>query len=322
MPRALNRLLPIAFLLGLAGAADASPGTEALLQRMAHTMHTVNYEGLLLHVQGQEGDTRTLRIFHLFDEQHGERERLVSMDGPPREVLQEGDRCTCVWPRARLVVTGRAPSWRGRLSAERFGETAQLSKFYDFIQNGDARVANLTCKVVRLVPKDSYRHGYRLCIHEPSAMLLRLELLDGDRRLEMSQFASLRIVPEMGEEAMRLSTDIQGFRVVEEPFEEKPFQPHWIATTLPPGYALRNAAERRSPHNGKVLEHLIYSDGLGSVSVFIERQSEQAPPEQAGSGVMHRVTRDADGFRLTAIGEAPEAAMRMILDGLRPMGAP
>lgn len=322
MPLALNRLLPIAFLLGLSGAAGASPGTEALLQRMAHAMHTVNYEGLLLHVQGQGGDSRTMHIFHLFDAQHGERERLVSMDGPAREVLQEGDRCTCVWPRARLVVTGRTPSWRGRLSAERFGETVQLAKFYDFVQNGDTRVANLTCKVVRLVPKDAYRHGYRLCIHEPSAMLLRLEVLDGDRRLEMSQFASLRIVPEMGEEVMRLSTDIQGFRVVEESGGVEPFEPRWTATTLPPGYVLRHAAERRSPHNGKLLEHLIYSDGLGSVSVFIERQPEQAPPQQVGSGAMQRVTRDVDGFRLTAIGEAPEAAMRMILDGLRPRTAP
>ncbi|MGB9578036.1 MAG: MucB/RseB C-terminal domain-containing protein, partial [Halothiobacillaceae bacterium] len=102
----------------------------------------------------------------------------------------------------------------------------------------------------------------------------------------------------------------------------EPFEPRWIATTLPPGYALRHAAERRSPHNGKLLEHLIYSDGLSNVSVFIERQSEQMPPEQAFSGAMQRVTRDADGFRLTAIGEAPEAAMRMILDGLRPVAVP
>jgi len=322
MHLALNRLFSIAFLFGFAGVAGASPGTEALLQRMAHTMHTVNYEGLLLHVQG--GDSRTMHIFHLYDEQHGERERLVSMDGPAREVLQEGDRCTCVWPRARLVISGRTPSWQRRLSAERFGETVQLVKFYDFVQNGQARVANLVCNVVRLVPKDAYRYGYRLCIHEPSAMLLRLEVLDGDRRLEMSQFASLRVVPEMGEEAMRLSTDIQGFRVVEEPAAKaEPFEPRWTATTLPPGYALRDAAERRSPHSGKLLEHLIYSDGLSNVSVFIENRSEQGPPaKQALNGAMHRVTRDVDGFRLTAIGEAPEATMRMILDGLRPVAVP
>jgi hypothetical protein len=30
------------------------------------------------------------------------------------------------------------------------------------------------------------------------------------------------------------------------------------------------------------------------------------------------VTRDVDGYRLTAIGEAPVAAMRMIIDGLQP----
>lgn len=317
MPLVLTRLFSAALVLGLAGTAHATSYAESLLQRMAHTMHTVNYEGLLLHMQG--GDTRTLQIFHLYDDEQGERERLLSLDGPAREVLHENNTCTCIWPRARLVVTGRPPAWRGQLSAERFGETMHLSKFYDFAQTGEARVAGLTCSVVRLIPKDAYRHGYRLCIHESSAMLLRLEVLEGDRRLEMSQFANLSVVPEMGEEALRLSTDTRSFRMVEESPVEGVFEPRWRATTLPPGYALRNAAERRSPHSGKVLEHLIFTDGLSSVSVFIEPRPDQAPHEPALSGAMRRATRDTPDFRMTAIGEAPEAAMRMILDGLQPV---
>ncbi|HET19841.1 MAG TPA: hypothetical protein ENO16_04460 [Chromatiales bacterium] len=317
MPLALTRLFSVALVLGIAGAAHAASHAESLLQRMAHTMHTVNYEGLLLHVQG--GNTRTLKIFHLYDDDHGERERLLSLDGPAREVLHENNSCTCIWPRARLVVTGRPPAWRGQLSAERFGETMHLSKFYDFSEAGEARVAGLSCSVIRLIPKDAYRHGYRLCIHESSAMLLRLEVLEGDERLEMSQFANLSLVPDMGEEALRLSTDTRDFRVVEESPMTGAFAPHWQATTLPPGYSLRNAAERRSPHSGKVLEHLIFTDGLSSVSVFIEPRPEQAPPEPALGGAMRRAIRDTEGFRMTAIGEAPEAAMRVILDGLQPV---
>ena len=135
----------------------------------------------------------------------------------------------------------------------------------------------------------------------------------------MSQFANLSLVPDMGEEALRLSTDTRDFRVVEESPMTGAFAPHWQATTLPPGYSLRNAAERRSPHSGKVLEHLIFTDGLSSVSVFIEPRPEQAPPEPALGGAMRRAIRDTEGFRMTAIGEAPEAAMRVILDGLQPV---
>jgi len=311
----LPQLLTLGAALGIGAPALALDSPEALIQRMAATMHTVNYEGLLLHAQGNE--TRTMRIFHLYDAEHGERERLLGMDGPAREVVHEGDRCTCVWPRARLVVSGQAPAWRGQLSTDRFAQTGQLSAFYDVLDQGESRVAGLTCRSVRLAPRDIFRHGYRLCIHEPSAMLLRLETLTGDNRLEMNQFAILRVAPEMGADMMRLVTDIEGFRVVEEPAKPADYAPRWVARQLPPGYALKLAAERHNPRSGRQLEHLIYSDGLSSVSVFIEAMPGQ--PSRTGelAGAMQRVIRDVDGYRVTAIGEAPEAAMRMIVDGMR-----
>ncbi len=313
----LRRLLLLGCLFGASVPALADQSPETLLKRMAATMHTVNYEGLLLHVQGNE--TRTMRIFHLYDAVHGERERVLSMDGPAREVLHEGDRCTCVWPRARLVVSGQTPAWRGQFSTDRFAETGQLAEHYGFIKEGQARVASLGCQVVKLAPKDDLRHGYRLCIHEPSAMLLRLEVLDGEnRRLEMNQFASLRVMPDLDQDLMRLATDTSGFRVIEEAGNIHPHQPAWIARTLPAGYKLHVAAERNNPRTGRMLEHLIFTDGLSSVSVFIESMPDNPPSHTEFIGAMHRVTRDVDGYRLTAIGEAPVAAMRMIIDGLQP----
>lgn len=317
-----SRLGLLLGLLGIPALVGAVPHAESLLQRMAHTMHTANYEGLMLHVQGQGSETRTMHIIHLYDPQHGERERLTSLDGPEREVIQDKERCICIWPRARLMVSGRVPAWRSQFSAERFGETTKLGQYYDFVSNGDGRVANLGCKQIRLVPKDAYRHGYRLCIHEPSAMLLRLELLDGERRLEMSQFVQLRLNPEVGEDVLRPRTSIQGFRVVEEPAMDQAFQPRWLATTLPPGYSLRSAVERISPHTGKPVEHHIYSDGLASISIFIERQTERPMPHPSAYGAMQRLVRTSDGMRLIAIGEAPEAAMRLILEGLKPVERP
>ena len=313
----LKKILILGCFMGGSVPALANTSPETLLQRMAATMHTVNYDGLLLHVQGNE--TRTMRIFHLYDAAHGERERLLSMDGPAREVLHEGDRCTCVWPRAKLVVSGQTPAWRGQFSTERFAETGRLSPYYDFLDEGQTRIASLNCRIVRLAPKDDLRHGYRLCIHEPSAMLLRLEVLDGDSRLEMNQFASLRVTPELDQDLMRLATDTTGFRVIEEAGNITPHQPRWSSTSLPAGYALRVAAERMNPRTGKLLEHLIYTDGLSSVSVFIESMPENPPAATEFTGAMNRITRDVDGYRLTAIGEAPAAAMRMIVDGLRPV---
>ncbi|HES76674.1 MAG TPA: hypothetical protein ENO09_06675 [bacterium] len=313
----------------VSSAPDAD--AERLLQRMAAAMQTTNYDGLLLHMRG--GEARSMRVFHRYDAEFGEREHLLSLDGKPFEVIQDSKGCICVWPQSRYVVKGQSPAFNGRLSTERFAETRSLSEFYSITQQDYARVGGIACRLVKLDPKDSYRFGYRLCIHESSAMLLNLEVFDGDRRLELNQFTQLRI-QEAGEvDTMRIFTNIEGFRVVEDkrpaPVEQPQasFQASWVATQLPPGYLLRSADLRSSPRTQKLLEQQIFSDGLGSVSVFIEQlnETEQSTRVDAAKprshGVMQRLVRDAEGYRLTAVGDAPEAAMRMMLDGMQPVTA-
>jgi sigma-E factor negative regulatory protein RseB len=301
---------------------------ERLLKRMASAMQTTNYEGLLLHMRG--GEARSMRVFHRYDAEQGEREHLLSLDGKPFEVIQDSQGCICVWPQSRFIVIGQAPAFNGRLSAERFAETRSLSAFYTIARQDYARVGGIACRLVKLEPTDAYRFAYRLCIHEPSAMLLNLEVFDGERRLELSQFTQLRVQKNKDADDMRIFTNTEGFRVVEDkrPVSTEPtqaaFQTSWVATQLPPGYRLRSADLRNSPHTQKPLEQLIFSDGLGSVSVFIERvdaASQSSVVETAKAhprGVMGRVVRDVDGFRLTAVGDAPEIAMRMMLDGMQP----
>ena len=301
---------------------------ERLLKRMAAAMQTTNYEGLLLHMRG--GEARSMRVFHRYDADQGEREHLLSLDGKPFEVLQDANGCTCVWPQSRYVVVGQTPAFNGRLSAERFAETRSLSAFYTITRQDYARVGGIACRLVKLEPKDAYRFAYRLCIHEPSAMLLNLEVFDGDRRLELNQFTQLRVQKGADADDMRIFTNTEGFRVVEdkrttpEDQSQASFQTSWVATQLPQGYRLRSANLRSSPRTQKPLEQLIFSDGLGSVSVFIERvdaADQAAVPDVAKPhprGVMQRVVRDVDGYRLTAVGDAPEVAMRMMLDGMQP----
>jgi len=302
---------------------------ERLLKRMATAMQTTNYEGLLLHMRG--GEARSMRVFHRYDADLGEREHLLSLDGKPFEVIQDFKGCTCVWPQARYIVKGQTPAFNGRLSSERFAETRSLSAFYSITRQDYARVGGMACRLVKLEPKDAYRFAYRLCIHESSAMLLNLEVFDGDRRLELSQFTQLRVQKTEDADDMRIFTNIEGFRVVEDKrpaASEQPqatLQTRWVATQLPQGYRLRSADLRSSPHTQKPLEQLIFSDGLGSVSVFIERLDGvglaavgDAPVKPQPKGVMQRIVRDVDGYRLTAVGDAPEAAMRMMLEGMQP----
>ena len=77
----------VAVLLGSSGSALAAGGDEPRewLERMSAAMSQMSYQGTFVYVQGD--NVETMRITHVSD-QDGVRERLVSVTGAPREVLQ------------------------------------------------------------------------------------------------------------------------------------------------------------------------------------------------------------------------------------------
>jgi sigma-E factor negative regulatory protein RseB len=74
----------------------------------------------------------------------------------------------------------------------------------------------------------------------------------------------------------------------------------------------------------------VFSDGVASVSVFVEPQSrlpangrrEPAPQTLTRLGSSSAVSTEVDGHRVTAIGEAPPDTVRAIAGSLRSGFAP
>ena len=66
------------------------------------------------------------------------------------------------------------------------------------------------------------------------------------------------------------------------------------------------------------VRHLVYSDGLASVSVFIEPRGAQALPMHGLSkvGAAFAYSRDLDGHQVTAVGEVPAATVEAIAAGV------
>ena len=64
--------------------------------------------------------------------------------------------------------------------------------------------------------------------------------------------------------------------------------------------------------------HLVFTDGLASVSVFVESRSARRPADQqavagvASVGSASAFTTVIDGHKVTAVGEVPPATVRFI----------
>jgi sigma-E factor negative regulatory protein RseB len=72
------------------------------------------------------------------------------------------------------------------------------------------------------------------------------------------------------------------------------------------------------------VEHMVYSDGLASVSVFVE-PAEATDKELSGlsrMGAAHAFTLILDGQQITAVGEVPPITVERIARSLRAAEAP
>jgi len=75
------------------------------------------------------------------------------------------------------------------------------------------------------------------------------------------------------------------------------------------------------PKDKKAVKHKVFSDGLATVSVFIEKNEERAVvPVQGYSafGALNTYSTLADGYQITVVGEVPAATVRQIAASVSP----
>jgi len=96
-------------------------------------------------------------------------------------------------------------------------------------------------------------------------------------------------------------------------------RPAWQCVNPPRGYSLVAHQQTRQP-DGAMMDHLLYSDGLSQISVYIEQrvsaadQNSDADQElPAGRlGIMNVYRRQLDNVNITALGAAPYRTLRML----------
>ena len=300
-----------------AGAGGVSNPAMARIERMVTAARTLNYDATFVYTHGGKMDE--MRIIHRYGAD-GERERLITLSGAAREVLRDETQVTCIIPDSESVVVGksRPQSLYGSpvLTAEGYAE------HYDVLLGGVTRVAGRAAEEIRIRPRDEFRYGYRLWVDRKLGLLLRSELVDAtDSVLESIVYTSIRI-PEVIPDAL-LEPEISGngfswyttsTSSASEPGTASRWQPRW----LPSGFRIRDRESTPLPAGRMPLEHLVYGDGLASVSIYIEQLERSAAPMQGIStmGAMNAYGRIVDGLQVTVVGEVPSVTVRGIGDSV------
>jgi len=279
-----------------------------------------NYQGEFLHVAN--GHIERLRIVHRVKDGRVA-ERLVNLSGSGREIIRHDAALECYLPDERKVLVesqAEAGSMLGTLPAF----DTHLDNYR--LELGErAMMLGRPARVLAVNPRDGYRFGYRLWIDEANKMPVRTDLCDAaGNMLEQVLFTSLHVGGPIADAAFRPDVDASAFDWVRQggsaqnrAAEELP----WRLLQLPPGFRIHSSVEQRLPGSEHPVMHLVLSDGLASVSVFIEEPP--APPRQASEG-QGRVgaafvyARVVGGYQVTAVGEVPPQTVELIAAGVAP----
>jgi sigma-E factor negative regulatory protein RseB len=316
------RLAALSFLLTVGVAMGAEPGEW--LERMNKALTTRNYIGVFTHNQG--GRVETLRIIHRVRGRDVS-ERLLSLDGPGREFIRQGDEVTCYFPDKKTVlVERRAPDGPLLGALPALGEND--SHVYEIRGGERERLLGRTTRVVALQPRDEYRYGYRLWIDEQTSMPLKTQLCGASGEvLEQIVFSNIDLPERIPDSMFKPRVDASNYRWLraDRQVALNSTPALWEAMKLPAGFRMATRSVQALPGSSEPATHLVFTDGVASVSVFVEARKPDAKPNEgpARVGSSSAFTTVVDGHQITAVGEVPPNTVQFIATQVKaiPKGA-
>ncbi len=306
------RIAAVSLLLGVGLANGAEP--KEWLERMNKALTTRNYVGVFTHVRGTRAET--LRIIHRV--RGGDvSERLLSLDGSGREFIREGNELTCYFPDKRTVlVEHRAPD--GPLLGALPAIDDDNSLVYEIRGGERQRLLGRNTRVVALHPRDEYRYGYRLWIDEETSMPLKTQLCDkAGTVIEQILFSSIDLPERIPNSMFTPLVDASGYRWLraERHVANITASPAlWEAMRLPPGFRMTTRSSQSMPGSKEPVAHLVFTDGVASVSVFVEPRKPDTKPTEGPSrvGSSSAFSTVVDDHQVTVIGEVPPNTVQFI----------
>ena len=289
------------------------------LNKMGHALRSLNYHGTLIYLRN--GQIETIEVIHKKDDQ-GEYERLVHLSGDAREVVRKGDVVTCYLPDSQSVVVGKRRfdnHFLGRLK-DNFKDFVD---YYSFAIDGEERVAGRMTRILLVQPKDGYRYGYRLWIDQENYLLLKSELVGADNQVfEQMMFANISVVDEIPAKMLVPAIDGDKFtwhtgKGHEGSVAES--DSDWEVNKLPDGFTVTGYFKQPMPNSEKPADHLVLSDGLASISVYIEsfNAESQSFVGSTKMGAMNVYGTIQEDYKVTVVGEVPAKTVHMIANAIQ-----
>lgn len=291
------------------------------LMRMHEASRRRAYVGTFVVSAG--GNLSSARIWHVCDGQQ-QMERVESLTGAPRSTFRHNDLVLTFLSESRVVVAEKRESLAQFPNLLQSNE-ASIGQFYLVKVAGTGRVAGFQADVLELRPKDNLRFGYRVWTEKKTGLVVKLQTLDAEGQvLEQAAFSELQLdAPVSMVSLTQMMAKTDGYQV-EKPEIVKTIAAGegWALKTTVPGFKSVSCYKRaigvtpEARHENTL--QWIFSDGLASVSLFVENfdPRRHGHPGTLALGATHTLTRRIGDWWLTAVGEVPAQTLHAFAHSL------
>lgn len=275
--------------------------------------HQTNFSGVF--VYQHDNLVETSRITHVIGKD-GEYERLESLDGPKREIVRHHGE---VWSyTGHELVQLDSQAGIGKFTTLLPEQLTSLSANYRSELLGLERVAGYDTQVILFIPKDNLRYTHKFWVHNDSGVLLKAAVLGNKQQLiEQYAFTQLQIGGKVDHSWVK--RDVRRGSQTHDAAVGVPINSGWVADGLPAGFQKIREIQRPMHGNHAPVTQIVYSDGFGAISLFIEvNDNDEDDMEGLSSrgavSLYHKVVGE---HLFTVVGEVPPHTVMRVLNSIR-----
>jgi len=291
-------------------SADVSSG--ALLQQMNLASQSLNYELSFVSINKQGVESLRYRHARLNNQALAQ---LLQMDGPRREVVQRGNEISYFEP-GLDPFTLNGDYIVDSLPSLVYTDFKRLAPYYDFISVGRTRIADRLCEVIRVVARDGTRYSYIVWLDSETKLPMRVDLLDRDgETLEQFRVVAFNVSQQVSSNMQTLANASLP-PLLSVPAGDK-VNFNWLPSWLPQGFVEVAGSRRSLPTIETPVESRLYSDGLFSFSVNVNRANANSIEQVLRTGRRTVSTSVRDNAEITIVGELPPQTAKRVADSIK-----
>jgi sigma-E factor negative regulatory protein RseB len=312
MQRIVISLLLSAFSLNVLAADDA----WLMLQKSAYAARELNYQGVFVYQNGKQ--TSSVQITHMNNAGREMTRNVVLDNNPqanqPREVYSQGSYIVIVQQKNQKTVIEKR---RGQnlFPAMLPTDFRSIKASYSAQLGAKEYVAGREAQIIDLVSNDAFRYSYKIWADTEYGLLLKMTLVDSkNKTLEQIEFNQLSTLNSQDVNWFHPKIDVTKSYEMQDKTAVNHVTSDWIVAELPIGYVKVDHRSLVVPGKTTPVDQMIFSDGIGSVSLFIEPVTKGIRPKmgQMSIGSTNVCAHVLDGYQITVVGEVPAATVMQI----------